>query len=562
MKTPVSKTYLILLIITLQVFSFTLNLTFIGSKKQNNSSKDIITKLGIGGFWNLTGTPISIDDNNPSYNWAITAATNDWIDGSGTFNNPYIIENVTINGQSTGSCIEIQNSEVFFEIRNNTLYNSEDWVGAAGINLINVKNALIVDNNLSNNLGQGIILSTSQNSSVIGNEIINNGKRGIAIFSSDNNTIKDNEVNLNGGNGDNLDSGIYLTNSDSNIVKNNIVKDNTYSGIVLRESCSSNLILGNFINNSEHGVFSEWNNNDYNKILTNNITYNDYGIYFKPSLSDHNTISGNIISNNDIYGILLDDADQNTIYMNNLINNTINGYDGGISNQWDSGSIGNYWDNYGGFDTNDDGIGDTAHDVLPGGGSVDNYPIWEDGDDVSPNIIINSPNVDEIFGFDAPEFNITVIDQSLNTTWYTFDGGIANFTFTGFIGFINQTAWDSQVSNIITLRFYANDSAGNLGFKDINITKDTVFPKIIINSPAPNQLCGTSAPYFSLLIIELNILEKRYSLNGRPNITFTAETQISQSEWNSVGNGTVLIVFSIIDEAGNSNSSEIFLKKD
>ncbi len=57
---------------------------------------------------------------------------------------------------------------------------------------------------MSNNLGQGVILSTTQNSSVVENEIFNNGKRGIAIFSSDNNTIRDNNVNFNGGNGDNL----------------------------------------------------------------------------------------------------------------------------------------------------------------------------------------------------------------------------------------------------------------------------------------------------------------------------------------------------------------------
>jgi hypothetical protein len=55
--------------------------------------------------------------------------------------------------------------------------------------------------------------------------------------------------------------------------------------------------------------------------------------------------------------------------------------------------------------------------------------------------------------------------------------------------------------------FYANDSLGNLGFKDINISKDTTVPKITINSPTPNQSCGVDAPVFlnvktlSLLLI-------------------------------------------------------------
>ena len=113
----------------------------------------------------------------------------------------------------------------------------------------------------------------------------------------------------------------------------------------------------------------------------------------------------------------------------------------------------------------------------------------------------------------------------------------------------------------MTLRFYANDSLGHLGLKDVTIWKLDA-PPISIYSPSPNQLCGVSAPTFSLVIVEPNIQTKRYSLNGRPNITFTTETQFSQSEWNNVGNGTVLITFYIIDKVGNVNSSEVIVLKD
>lgn len=43
-------------------------------------------KLNKADHWILTGSPIYIDDNDPLNNWAITAATNDWVDGSGTWN--------------------------------------------------------------------------------------------------------------------------------------------------------------------------------------------------------------------------------------------------------------------------------------------------------------------------------------------------------------------------------------------------------------------------------------------------------------------------------------------
>ena len=94
-----------------------------------------IENLKSSGFWNLTGSPIYIDDTNPNFNWSKTAADNDWCSGSGTFSDPYVIENVTIDGQTTDNCIEIRNSFVYFVLRNITIFN-----GQIGISLINIYN--------------------------------------------------------------------------------------------------------------------------------------------------------------------------------------------------------------------------------------------------------------------------------------------------------------------------------------------------------------------------------------------------------------------------------------
>ncbi|MCK4382791.1 MAG: hypothetical protein KAW66_05800, partial [Candidatus Lokiarchaeota archaeon] len=227
---------------------------------------------------------------------------------------------------------------------------------------------------------------------------------------------------------------------------------------------------------------------------------------------------------------------------------------------WDNGTIGNFWDDYSGIDLNLDNIGDTPYNISGSGDSQDNFPIY--GDFFPPAIIINSPLPNQVFGSDAPGFDITIIDESLNITWYTIDGGTNNYTFSGLSDAINQTAWDLKGYEIITLKFYANDSVGNLGHKDVIVWKDLIAPIITINLPIPNQLCGVDAPIFSLTIDEPNIQTKLYSINGRPNITFTTQTQFSQSEWYTAGNGTVSITFYVIDKVGNTNSSDVIVRKD
>ncbi len=178
--------------------------------------------------WDLTGTPISIDGNAE---WVTTAATEPWCNGSGTWSDPYIIENVTIDGQDSGNCIEISNSNVYFILRNNTLYNSGSGSNDAGIFLYRTDNGQLINNTITLNGYYGIYLDDSNNNSIIGNSVTANVEVGIGLYNSDYNSVWFNIINNN-------DRGIKLEISDYNhIFENNLSNNNGFgflsSGLII-----------------------------------------------------------------------------------------------------------------------------------------------------------------------------------------------------------------------------------------------------------------------------------------------------------------------------------------
>ena len=93
--------------------------------------------------------------------------------------------------------------------------------------------------------------------------------------------------------------------------------------------------------------------------------------YFNSGLILFNVENGKIIENtvkNNAQGIRLINSNNNYIYHNNFITNTVQAYDDG-SNSWDNGSIsgGNYWSNWITPDANSDGFVDNAYGI-PGPG--------------------------------------------------------------------------------------------------------------------------------------------------------------------------------------------------
>ncbi|UCG36643.1 MAG: right-handed parallel beta-helix repeat-containing protein [Candidatus Bathyarchaeota archaeon] len=171
------------------------------------------------------------------------------------------------------------------------------------------------------------------------------------------------------------DVGVVLSNSSQCNVSNNIVSFAAFYAICLYQYSSNNHIMNNRILSSVAGFgISLMVGCNNNTIRRNSISQQQAAIYILDS--HNNTIDGNELTDNE--GAAYIDGSFNHIYRNNFVNS------GEVAdwgeNTWDNGCEGNYWSNYNGTDSDNDGVGDT---YLPWEG-VDNYPLmnpyWNPGD--------------------------------------------------------------------------------------------------------------------------------------------------------------------------------------
>ncbi|NVM37251.1 MAG: right-handed parallel beta-helix repeat-containing protein [Candidatus Lokiarchaeota archaeon] len=788
--------------------------------------------------------PIFINDTDPDYSWSKTAADNDWCSGSGSWGDPYVIKNITINGNSSSNCIEIHNSYKYFIIKNCTVYNSSIGYDFAGITLENVNNSLIFENNCSynnghgihltnsfnvtllhnlaqNNIREGIFLRLSANNTVRNNTVVNNHRgirvndcganniidnnsvyensedpinsAGIGIYFSHNTTITRNNIfnntkgiyftdtsniTLKGNIMTNNQMGTHLESSNNNIkfidnilnncnwgislssIKESIVKNNTIfsceSGIIIQNTenislfdnniincsnqgieiyhnnyditiaqnnltncdiylsprfeqistynisisnlingkpvyfytnemgltasnfsnpgqiilfncnntfisnltvfgggstllfCHNNTLLDNVIQGQSYGLrldychnntlfnntifdsrgaiylyriedgnitenelfnngcgiqldlecfninvskniirdnigglslqSSENNNFTLNRIYNNTIgIYNgesgNYNNYFfndilnnswdgiRISYSSNNNLFGNNIHNNNERGLAIDSFSNNHLIFNNtFVGNSLNAQDNGTNNQWDNGAIGNFWDDYIGYDLNGDGIGDTPYNISGLAKCVDRFPQIIK---LPPQIIIESPHTNELFGYNPPEIELTIISPNIDTIWYFLSNETKKTNNYNFTGEIEQNIWNSIGNGSLNIEFYANNSYGLIGSSEVQVRKDIISPQIIIYSPTENQEFTVDTPFFNISVIEPNLESIWYTIDGGiTNHTFTSLTDtIDEAAWDTISEGSITITFFARDTVGNIGSESVVVIK-
>lgn len=247
MQTKRFQIIILISLIGISVIPFT-SLT-IKSKDTLIYAENDIKDLEKSDFWNLT-TNIYIDDSNPAFNWSTTNSTYDWCNGSGTWTDPYVIENVTVNGKGS-TCIRVLNSEAYFIINNVTLFNAS----FRGIDLENASNGKILDSKIYNTT-TGIWIQPDSNNNTISGLEIYNSSRGIELEDSINNTIEGNKI--------------------INI---------TEVGIWMRQNSNNTWLISNYLNNmSSRGIYLNSVNN--NTVFNNTVTgLNNYAIEISTSSS-------------------------------------------------------------------------------------------------------------------------------------------------------------------------------------------------------------------------------------------------------------------------------------
>ena len=407
------------------------------------------------------------------------------------------------------------------------------------------RNATIVDGE-----GSGIIVFVTANDVRIQGFTIKNGTTGIYAYGVSNLSIVDNIITKhNEAMLIRFSNHVYVEqNSISNCADRGVLITNSQNFVVRKNEAYQN-VYGLNANGSAYGLIVG------NKVYENGL----YGIGVLNSTNC--VVFGNTVTKNPT-GISVEEESANVlVYDNNLINNFMQGYDD-KTNNWDNGIEGNYWRDYVGNDTDNDGIGDTPH--LVWGDRMDYRPLmgpyssFNVSEEYSIGIVSNSTISDFTFFNSNFTMRMHVSNSTTNQTFGFLRVCIPYYAlsppFNATIDGINPYYWNYALHDDGQNRwiYFAYQHTANEVNEVIirgSEPPDIKPPKISILSPENKTYTTKSIS----LIFALNEPTSwiGYSLDGSANITVTSNISLTIADDRAYS----IIVYAN-DTSGNMGKSE------
>ena len=378
-------------------------------------------------------------------------------DGDGTFQEPYIIKELSIVNSTSAYGILINNTSSYFIIRN--CYIETDAIGISIQNVAN-KTAIITDNVAFGN-DEGAFVLNSANYTIISNNVAELDQVGISITNSFGIYVGNNTITGGTPVGYTCNSGISTSNCENVILINNTIRDYN-NGLYSQGSIKMFIENNTILKSKEYGGIYLTEGSNQNHIINNTISNSTAWDGICLTESSKNEIAYNVLKNNKWYGCNLQtDSINNSVHHNIFINNNNDsqqGYAESIDNIWYQTSMneGNYWSDWNGSGSY--ALAGVGLDLYPL--NVRHYANWslisspisniddsyEDNDNsISGTTIASNTLYQELIANDLDFYEITLTREDRISIEINFNKDLGNLELY-FFGYYFQTFINSTSS--------------------------------------------------------------------------------------------------------------------